>query len=188
MNLVAYALSMDDYDALTQHINKKGSQLAVWFGLWGTPFAASVISFMMLTDMWKKAGLIPKDIYVLGTYSAAVFWLGMGFLYRFAVALDRRRFRKKQLGCEVKMLIAPPGIAMLLKDGEESVYWQSIESVEETYTHIFLFLNKKKAFTVPKAAFTSSDKAHAFGALARKFWQQAHPSPTVTPVPPIAAP
>lgn len=186
MNSASYILNVQDFDALNRLVEKKRNGAADWLVRWGLPIFAYLMGFMGLLELWRnRATGLPNSDWL-------IFFGPPGF-YLLATAIDRlskaRAHRKflstPYFGTTAHLRLEAEGVRVKGVYGESLVYWGSILRVEETPTHIFLFLDPKQALIVPKRIFASPTDAGSFHDVAQRFWLQAHPAPVA---PPLATP
>jgi hypothetical protein len=87
-----------------------------------------------------------------------------------------RRARKGLHG-PIQFALTQEGLSFRSRQMQGVAFWQSIKSVRNTRGRLYLFIDRRVAFIIPRRAFASDQEFEAFAAAAKAHWRQAR-SPT----------
>jgi hypothetical protein len=83
-----------------------------------------------------------------------------------------RRARKGLHG-PIQFALTQEGLSFRSRQMEGVAFWQSIKSVKNVGGRLYLFIDRRVAFIIPRRAFASDQEFEAFAAAAEARWRQA---------------
>jgi hypothetical protein len=164
--------SVADYAAAQRVLRRRKLAASQW--LWSLPAVILAILVMVLVE--RSLGSFPglpewAHPFISVPLAAAFYFRASHYLnrYRFKALLDP----KGPFLAPTDYRLAPDGLHWQNHRGEGRIAWHAVLQVEETATHIFLFVDRAMAHVLPKRCFGSDAKAADFFVLARHFADSA---------------
>ena len=122
-------------------------------------------------------------------YGLVANWLAVLVLASYLLFISWRSTRGSLAHApETTIRISPESLDVESKDARSRRDWTSVDHVQCTPQHIFLFVAKTTAFAVPRSAFSSETSAEEFAVSATDYFQQAQSSGSPKFVPAPATP
>jgi hypothetical protein len=166
---VRYTITKSDYGAMARHYSLDNPRWRI--------FAISLVLGLSLGCIgWLASatpGSLAAPLSLIGAFLLAVIaWACCVYLFLVCkISAGYRRlpsYRKT-----ICLKLTGGGMDFEHEIGSSHVNWSSIVEIEENEKLLYLFVNRKLAFLVPKRAFPSADEAAAFVNQAREYWTEA---------------
>jgi hypothetical protein len=183
---ISYVLNVEDLVALQRaHLNRHLHRSRIV-----RLFVAFLVLLMVVpswVDLFGELRRGDEDVHpipaVILTFLLA-FVLGFGPIISRWRSSQTRRFLSKsdqrRLFCPQRLVLSPDAVQMSSEFTNATNRWSGISRVEETASHIFIFLTSNTAHIIPRRAFASESAYRQFAETARQYKkaaeEKAHPS------------
>jgi hypothetical protein len=150
---IEYELTADDYVAFNLHYIHTAPSARRQFRVYR--LTVSLVSPLLILLI---VGLLFDDI-LAGVVVATVSGVGLWFLARRSWMREMRKYLRRAAGREglgtvgrCSLTIEDGGLRERSSQGETFVAWPSVDRIDETAGHAFIFFGPVQAFVIPKSA------------------------------------
>ena len=171
---VTYKLNLDDVQAYQWHNIRTSATLRRNYRVTFVSFPLIVLGLMILCVVFGLNMLLAGFFLAVSTM---VWTIIFPHTYRQNVNRATRKLlregRNELLQQAHRMSLEETGIKVRSELGESRLAWSAVERVEETETHIYIYIGALTAHVIPKWAFNTRREAEDFFDAARSFQRRA---------------
>jgi Ca2+/Na+ antiporter len=171
---IKYALTREDFVSFNMyHIeNSKTTKQSLFRQQYVIPIIYLIIPFI-----FSRVTDIPFIFWMITFLAIFILWII--FYPRYFKNYVKRNIEKmidegrnENLFGPVILTLEEAGISETSNSGVSMANWSSIERVEETKTHILIYLNAVSAAIVPLRAFADTDEKNEFLKTLKSYWNK----------------
>jgi hypothetical protein len=171
---VTYQMNRDDFIAFQRHVAQRQSASASTPRL--PPWLMGFLLLMMIPMAVRDGGSSP--VIVVGTIVSILlwamsFWLGRSKGIVFVIAPTKKSLERAGVFEEQVLVLDLDELKMFSDRGATVSFWQSVDSVDATSEHLFIYTAPTRACVVPRRAFESDRDFQEFVDRAKHLHQRA---------------
>ena len=175
---IEYELTPEDLTAFRQHtLQRRPSARIKW-----SRFAIVFLGLVIVAGFHlSTAGPSEKPFlygFVIGVVIGFVFGVFAVMVYGGAAAAKAQRTQPETaFKGRRRLILGPEGVTQTYVSGRSTNFWASIDAIEATANHIFLYLDARTAYLVPRRAFSCDEAFAKFVKTAQDYLEAAKSAP-----------
>jgi hypothetical protein len=173
---IEYDITKDDFMSFNMHHleNSETTKKTLFKQRYIVPIIYLVMPFILI-----RVTFVPLIFWLIPSVAAIILWIT--FYPRYFMSFTRRNIEKllkegnnQNLFGPVSVSLEDEGIREISNQGESKAKWSSIEKIEETKTHIYIYLSAISAAIIPLRAFSDINEKNEFLRILNSNWNKSN--------------
>jgi hypothetical protein len=172
---IKYNLTKDDFMSFNMyHLENSATTKKILFR---QQYILPII-YLIMPFILVRVTVVPLIFWLIPSLAAFVLWIK--FYPRYFMNFTKRNIenmlkegKNQNLFGPVSVSLEEEGIWEISNLGESKARWSSIEKIEETKTHIFIYLSALSAAIIPLSAFSNATEKNEFLRILNSNWDKS---------------